>query len=159
MVAIWVANTSFVQGKPSMRVFQHSLPDPAEKKATPARRTQDYWEYMSEHDVLACHHIQPHEARGRPVSRLHGTGEARGRKNINQATDGAIPLLHVDAVECLEYQILEKHKRKAPNMPLNEAEISDFSALIGSMGWAPTSWSTRPSRMSWSSQLRGSLAI
>ena len=51
--------TLSVTDHPFADVFQHSLPDPAAKNATPARRTQDYWEYMPEHGVLACHHVQP----------------------------------------------------------------------------------------------------
>ena len=51
--------TLSVTDHPFADVFQHSLPDPAAKNATPARRTQDHWEYMPEHGVLACHHVQP----------------------------------------------------------------------------------------------------
>ena len=37
--------TLSVTDHPFADVFQHSLPDPAAKNATPARRTQDYWEH------------------------------------------------------------------------------------------------------------------
>ena len=62
----------------------------------------------------------------------------------------------VDATEALEYQMIEKGRRKDVNSPLTEAEKTDFRALIGSMGWI--SRQTRPDVMvnvSMASQTRG----
>ena len=63
----------------------------------------------------------------------------------------------MDAIEALEYQVIEKSKRKNVNAPLSESEKTDFRALIGSMGWI--SRQTRPDVMvnvSMASQTLGS---
>eukprot|EP00435_Cladocopium_sp_Y103_P043435 s320_g12.t1 len=66
-------------------------------------------------------------------------------KNLVQAEDMSISIEQVDAIEGLEYQILDKHRRKFPNLPLTEQEKSDFRALIGSAGWVARQ--TRPDIM------------
>ena len=66
-------------------------------------------------------------------------------KNLIQHADKSISLEQVDAIEGLEYQTLDKHRRKFPNLPLSEEEKSEFRALIGSMGWIARQ--TRPDVM------------
>ena len=63
-------------------------------------------------------------------------------KNLVQHDDMSVSLEQVDAIEALEYQVLDKHRRKFPNLPLTEQEKSEFRGLIGSMGWI--SRQTRP---------------
>ena len=65
-------------------------------------------------------------------------------KNVVQA-NGTVTIEQVDAIETLEYQVLEKNRRKDVNSLLTEAEKTDFRALIGSMGWI--SRQTRPDVM------------
>ena len=43
---------------PFAHVFDGSVPDPASKPASPARRTRDYWEHMPELGVHVHHHLQ-----------------------------------------------------------------------------------------------------
>ena len=66
-------------------------------------------------------------------------------KNLMQYEDMSISLEQVDAIEGLEYQVLGKHRRKFPNLPLTKQEKSDFRALIGSTGWVVRQ--TRPDVM------------
>ena len=66
-------------------------------------------------------------------------------KNVVQEPGGNVSLEQVDAIECLEYQTLDKNRRKAPSLSLTEAEKSDFRALIGSLGWITRQ--TRPDVM------------
>ena len=66
-------------------------------------------------------------------------------KTLVQSEDMSISLEQVDAIEGLEYQVLDKHRRKFPNLPLTEQEKSDFRALIGSTGWVVRQ--TRPDVM------------
>ncbi|CAE7616057.1 RE2, partial [Symbiodinium sp. CCMP2592] len=40
-----------------------------------------------------------------------------------------------DAIEGVDYMVLEKSRRKQPNQPLTEDEKSQFRGLIGQMGW------------------------
>eukprot|EP00435_Cladocopium_sp_Y103_P057754 s1878_g20.t1 len=66
-------------------------------------------------------------------------------KNVVQNEDFTVTIEQVDAIEALEYQVIDKAKRKNVNAPLNESEKTDFRALIGSMGWI--SRQTRPDVM------------
>lgn len=81
-------------------------------------------------------------------------------KNVVQDEDGKVTIEQVDAIECLDYLLVEKHRRKTPNAKLDEEEKSNFRALIGSMGWI--SRQTRPDVMvnvSVASQSMGSPTI
>ena len=70
------------------------------------------------------------------------TGEFRFcGKNIIQDKNGIVSIEQVDAIEGIEYQLLEKHRRKMVNATLTDEEKSGYRALIGSMGWV-----TRQSR-------------
>lgn len=67
-------------------------------------------------------------------------------KNVKQNEEHTeVTLEQVDAIECLDFQEIDKHRRKFPNLPLNEEEKSSFRGLIGSMGWI--SRQTRPDIM------------
>ena len=55
-------------------------------------------------------------------------------KNVVQA-NGTVTIERVDAIEALEYQLIEKGGRKDVNSPLTEAEKTDLSeAWAGSPG-------------------------
>ena len=56
-------------------------------------------------------------------------------KNVKQNQDGSVSLDQIDAIESLEYMVLQKNRRVMPNAPLNEDEKSAFRGLIGSLGW------------------------
>ena len=61
-------------------------------------------------------------------------------KNIVQK-EGGIEVDQYDAIEGIDYMLLETERRKVPGSPLTEAEKSAFRGLIGQMGWV-----TRQSR-------------
>ena len=61
-------------------------------------------------------------------------------KNIVQKENG-IEVDQYDAIEGIDYMVLEPERRKAPGSPLTEAEKTLFRGLIGQMGWV-----TRQSR-------------
>ena len=48
-----------VEHHPFAHVFDHSIPDPAERPAAAAHRIQDYWEHFPDHGVLVHRHVQP----------------------------------------------------------------------------------------------------
>eukprot|EP00435_Cladocopium_sp_Y103_P058473 s1160_g20.t1 len=56
-------------------------------------------------------------------------------KNVKQNPDGSVSLDQIDAIESLEYMVLQKDRRAMPNAPLTEDEKSAFRGLIGSLGW------------------------
>ena len=56
-------------------------------------------------------------------------------KEIERDDQGSVHLHQADAIESLEYIVLEKHRRTSPNSKLTETEKSQFRALIGSLGW------------------------
>ncbi|CAE7745994.1 RE1 [Symbiodinium sp. KB8] len=55
-------------------------------------------------------------------------------KNVHQ-TEDAIILDQYDAIEGVDYFLLDKDRRKQVNAPLTETEKSLFRGLIGQMGW------------------------
>ena len=55
--------------------------------------------------------------------------------------DGNVEIDQYDAIQSIDYMVLEASRRKQPNSPLNELEKSQLRALIGQMGWV-----TRQSR-------------
>ena len=61
-------------------------------------------------------------------------------KNVVQR-GGNVEIDQYDAIEGIDYMVLEASRRKQPNAPLNELEKSQLRALIGQMGWV-----TRQSR-------------
>lgn len=56
-------------------------------------------------------------------------------KEIEKDEKGSVHLHQADAIESLEYIVLEKYRRTSPNSKLSEEEKSQFRALIGSLGW------------------------
>ncbi len=81
-------------------------------------------------------------------------------KEIEKGDQGSVHLRQADAIESLEYIILEKHRRTSPNSKLTETEKSQFRALIGSLGWIARQ--SRPNvlvNVSMASQKMGSPAI
>ena len=55
-------------------------------------------------------------------------------KNLEQK-ERDIEVDQFDAIEGVDYLLLEKGRRKQPNSPLSEEEKSQFRGLIGQMGW------------------------
>ena len=101
-------------------------------------------------DLITCGAGEKHEKSMKDLTNtLHlkkKSGEFRFYgKNLVQPEDKSISLEQVDAIEGLEYQVLDKHRRKFPNLPLAEQENSDSRALIGSTGWVVRQ--TRPDIM------------
>jgi len=81
-------------------------------------------------------------------------------KEIEKDEHGTVHLHQADAIESLEYIVLEKHRRTSPNSKLSEEEKSQFRALIGSLGWIARQ--SRPDvlvNVSMASQKMGSPAI
>ena len=81
-------------------------------------------------------------------------------KEIERDDQGSVHLHQADAIESLEYIVLEKHRRTSPNSKLTETEKSQFRALIGSLGWIARQ--SRPDvlvNVSMASQKMGSPAI
>ncbi|CAJ1410941.1 unnamed protein product [Effrenium voratum] len=66
-------------------------------------------------------------------------------KDLVQHPDYKIELIQKEAIGTIEYQVLDKRRRIVPNSPLSKEEISQFRALIGSMGWVTRQ--TRPDLM------------
>ncbi|CAJ1448790.1 unnamed protein product, partial [Effrenium voratum] len=66
-------------------------------------------------------------------------------KDLVQHPDYKIELIQKEAIGTIEYQVLDKHRRIVPNSPLSKEGISQFRALIGSMGWVTRQ--TRPDLM------------
>eukprot|EP00435_Cladocopium_sp_Y103_P031840 s1670_g8.t1 len=56
-------------------------------------------------------------------------------KNVTQSKDGTITLDQKEMIEVLEYQLISKDRRTKPNLPLTEAEKTQFRGLVGSTGW------------------------
>ena len=56
-------------------------------------------------------------------------------KNGKQAEDETITLEQKEMIEVPEYQVISKDRRTKPNLPLTEAEKTQFRGLVGSMGW------------------------
>ena len=101
-------------------------------------------------DLITCGAGEKYEKSMKDLTnKLHlkkKPGESRFcGKNLVQPEDKSISLEQVDAIEGLEYQVLDKHRRKFPNLPLAEQENSDSRALIGSTGWVVRQ--TRPDIM------------
>ena len=55
-------------------------------------------------------------------------------KNV-KVTSNSIDLDQYDAIEGVEYMVVDKERRKMPNASLTAAEKTDFRGLIGSLGW------------------------
>ena len=56
-----------------------------------------------------------------------------GKNLVQEGWD--IEVDQFDAIEGVDYMVLDKGRRKQPNLPLNEEEKSQFRGLIGQMGW------------------------
>jgi hypothetical protein len=77
-------------------------------------------------------------------------------KNGKQAEDETITLEQKEMIEVPEYQVISKDRRTKPNLPLTEAEKTQFRGLVGSMGWITRQ--TRPDvlvNVSMAAQLMG----
>ena len=62
-------------------------------------------------------------------------------KNVVQKDDFTIEIDQYDAIEGIDYMVLDKNRRKMINSSLTESEKTSIRALIGQMGWV-----TRQSR-------------
>jgi hypothetical protein len=101
-------------------------------------------------DLITCGQGPVHETAMKKLADLIFLKEKKGSfrfcgKNIVQNDDFTVTVEQVDAIEALDYQVVDKAKRKNINAPLSESEKTDFRALIGSLWWVARQ--TRPDIM------------
>eukprot|EP00439_Symbiodinium_sp_Y106_P017632 s1781_g2.t1 len=81
------------------------------------------------------------------VDDLYSAGEGKKYNDTiaEMEGEGCIALDQYDAIEGVDYMVLDASRRKQPNAPLSEPEKSLFRGLIGQMGWITRQ--TRPDLM------------